>query len=215
MVGWWCIIALVNLAWCSVLWLHRRDNHTWTLPVYAAFTLADTLMLLWSPYGLALGPGSGPVWVFAAAVAWMSWFSACLLAAVRLWLGRVPWWVGAAVAVPGVLVAGSESLGASQDTRRTLMHVFYEPMCLIGAFLLIRSYVQRVVKSGCESGIDYLAFLIGVTSIILLLKLGLMLDDGLLVYWMAYAFHVLFMVTIIVYYVWKRKYMIPWLLSRS
>lgn len=211
MLTWWCAIAAANVVWCAVLWAHRRDNHPWTFPVYAAWVGADTTMLVWH----LTAPTVGQAWVFAAAAAWMSWFALCLLAAVRLWSGRVPWLLSAAVAVTGVLVAGSEMLGASASIRRTLMHAIYEPLCLIGAFIFVHFYVKRIVKSGCKKGIDFLAFMIRWTSITLLLKLGLMLDEGLLVWWIAYAFHVLFMTTIIVYYTWKRKYMIPWLFYRS
>lgn len=215
----WCAIAAVNLLWCAALWRHRKTNHPWTLPFWAVYTVTDTLMLVWSPTRLGgfalLGPTSGPWWVFVAAAAWLAWFVAPPLAAVRLWFGRAPWWLSALLVLAATVLAAAEMLGASQALRRGLMHVAFEPICIVVSLVFVGRYTARIVKNGCSKGIDYLAFSVRITAMMLLLKIGLILKDGILIKWVAYAFHGIYMLAAVGYYVWKRKYMIPWLLSRS
>jgi hypothetical protein len=176
-------------------------------------------MLAWSPPRLggfgALGPTSGPWWIFAASLAWLLWFVAPPLAAVRLYTGRAMWWLVAALVLVAVALSASEMLGASTALRRGLMHLVLEPACLVAALIVTWRYVSRVVKTGRDNGIDYLAFAIQITSMMLLLKIGLILKGGILVKWMAYVFHGIYMTVAVGYYVFRRKYLTPWLLYRS
>lgn len=215
----WCAIAVVNLAWCVWLWRNRRGDHAWTLPFFATYALTDTLMLLWSPERLGgfamLGPTSGPWWVVVACMAWLAWFVAPPLAAVRLWLGRVPWWLAAGLVAAMAALSCSEALGASKGTRRALMHIAFEPACLIASLVIVGRYTARAVKCGSLEGIDYLAFAVRITAMMLLLKIGLILKDGTLIKWMAYPFHGIYMLFAVGYYAFKRRYLTPWLFSRS
>jgi hypothetical protein len=215
----WCAVAVGNLTWCAVLLRHRRDNHPWLLPFFLLYTLTDVLMLAWSPTRLdgfaLLGPTNGPWWVFVAALAWLLWFVAPPLAAIRLWTGRAPWWTAALLMLGAVALSASEILGASVALRRGLMHIVFEPLCLIAALIIMWRYVSNVVNKGLEKGIDYLAFAVQITAMMLLLKIGLILKDGILVKWMAYIFHGIYMFAAVGYYVFRRRYLMPWLLYHS
>lgn len=215
----WCAVAIVNLAWCAVLWRHRRSNHSWLLPFFLLYTLTDCLMLAWSPGHLGgfaiLGPTSGPWWVFVASLAWLLWFVAPPVAALGLWRGRLPVVAGPLLVGTACALSAVELWGGPAQLRRTLMHAVFEPLCLIAALVFAYMYSRNVIAQGAEKGLDYLAFAIRITTIMLLLKIGLILKDGILVKWMAYAFHGLYMAAAVGYYVFRRKYLIPWLLSRS
>lgn len=215
----WCIVAVVNLAWCAWLWRNRRDDHPWLLPFFLLYTLTDCLMLAWSPAKLGgfavLGPTSGPWWVFASAGTWLLWFVAPLLASFKLYFGNVRWFMSVPLLAAAVALSASEMLGASVALRRGLMHLAFEPLCLLAALVIMWRYVSNVVNQGLEKGIDYLAFAVQITAMMLLLKIGLILNDGILVKWMAYIFHGIYMLAAVGYYVFRRKYLVPWLLSHS
>jgi hypothetical protein len=215
----WCAIAAVNLTWCAALWRNRRDDHPWLLPFFLLYTLTDLLMLAWSPSRLdgfaVLGPTSGPWWVFVAALMWLLWFVAPLLASFKLYFGNVRLFMSIPLLAAAVVLSASEMLGASVALRRGLMHLAFEPLCLIVSLAIMWRYVSNVVNRGLEKGIDYLAFAVQITAMMLLLKIGLILKDGTLVKWMAYIFHGIYMFAAVGYYVFRRRYLVPWLLYRS
>jgi hypothetical protein len=212
---WWSLIAAANLAFCISLWRNRRTDHPWTLPYFVVMMGADALMLAVHPSGFDLLGLDGLVWVAISTAGWTSWAGMCALAGVRLFAGRLPAWVLVAVVLAWALCAMAGPLGASTTTRRLLMHGAFQPVCLIGAIVLIRYYVSRAIKRADRNGIDFLAFAVQATSIMQLIRLGTMLKHGILTIWASYVLYAIYFFVLVGYYIWKRRYLAQCLLSHS
>lgn len=212
---WWSAIVAANLALCLALWRNRHTDHPWTFPFFAVMMGADAIMLAVHPSGFDLLGLDGLAWVAISTAGWTSWAGMCALAGVRLFAGRLPAWGLVAIVLAWALCALAGPLGASTDTRRLLMHGAFQPICLISAIVLVRCFVARAIRRADRKGIDFLAFAVQSTSIMLLIKLGTMLNNGILTIWASCVLYAIYFFVTVGYYIWKRRYLAQCLLLHS
>jgi hypothetical protein len=179
----WALIVLGNCAWVAILIARRRRDHGWLLPFFLSYTITDTIgyVCYSSKFGgLELFPfyrWNSQAWVVYANTSWLLWFFAPAIFALKLQFGRTRWWWWMAGVVPLLLIAFSEYLGAPTYTRRLLMHRAYEPVCLLlAAFVSVYYFLDRSSKG---TKIDYSAFAVLLTSVMLALKLIVWLSPDL------------------------------------
>jgi hypothetical protein len=203
------------MLWCIYLYKERKFNHSWLLPFFLVYFVSDTTMLFVSParvggFGFFNIQSFGwEVWVFIACLFWLSWFVIPIWCACKLLYGKIHWLYLWPLLILCIVLSGSETLGLSTVKRRFIMHVLVEPTMLILSMVLIVKYVARQIHYG--ERIDFLSYSVAITSMMLLLKLGLLFNgSGLLKRWQSHTFYFLFMATVVLAY-FGHKRLLRWL----
>lgn len=203
----WAGITLLNWLWVIYLWSKRKSNqtHPWTVFFFGTYTVTDNVLWFMSPTedgGIGLITFNNleyQVWIFLVSILWLTWFVVPVWCACKLLYERIPFWYLWSLIVLCLFLSGSEYLGLTTHQRRFAMHAIAEPIMLIVALGLIAKYLFKQIKE-CGS-IDYLSYAVALTSMMLLLKLGLLFSgDGLLKRWQSHTFYYLFFATIILSY---------------
>ncbi len=158
----------------------RRRDHPWLLGYFIIPTLLDTFAYVCASEkfgGLGLVPISvwnRGVYIFVFSCIWLSFFLLPMLFALKLRMGRVrALWVVPAVAAL-LLISASEWFGVSVFMRRVLMHRVFSPACLMIAIALPVHYMWTRSSAGMR--IDYAAFAVLLTGVMLALRLVVWMD---------------------------------------